>query len=185
MASSSPGRRNFYGLEAAFERAVLFDGLAIFRGSRRADALNFAAAQRWFQNIGGIERAFRRTRADESVQFVDEHNRVLALHQFLHDGLQPLFELPAIFRARDDQRKIERKNSLVREKRRHVAIGNPLRQAFHDRCLSHARLADQNGIILRPAAQDLDGAFEFAISPNERIELAFHRRLRKIAAEFR
>ena len=36
-------RRNFHGLEAAFERTVFFDRLAIFAGSRGTDALNFAA----------------------------------------------------------------------------------------------------------------------------------------------
>src|SRR5271157_3687773 len=33
------------------------------------------------------------------MEFVDEDHGVLRLHQFLHDGLQPLFELPTVFRA--------------------------------------------------------------------------------------
>ena len=40
------GRRvDFHGLEAAFERAIFFDGLAVFAGRGRADALDFAAAR--------------------------------------------------------------------------------------------------------------------------------------------
>ena len=38
------GRADFHGLEAAFERAIFFDGFAIFAGSGGADALNFATA---------------------------------------------------------------------------------------------------------------------------------------------
>ena len=173
------GRRNLDGLEAPLERAVFLHRLAIFARRRRADALNFAAAQRRLQNIRGVERAFRRTRAHQRVQFVDEHDRVLALHQFLHDGLQPLFELPAILRSRHDQRKIERKDALVREERRNIAVGNALRQAFDDRRLAHAWFADQHRIVLRAPAKDLNGALEFAVSSYQRIELAFHRRLRQ------
>ena len=119
------------------------------------------------------------------MQLVDKNDGVLALHQFLHDGLQPLFELPAVFRAGHDQRKVERKNALVREERRHVAVGDALRQPFDDRRLANARLADQHGIVLRAAAQDLDGALELAFAADERVELTLHRRLRQIAAEFR
>ena len=36
-------RRNLHGLEAAFERPVFFDGLAILGRRGRADALDFAA----------------------------------------------------------------------------------------------------------------------------------------------
>ncbi len=36
-------RRNFHGLEAALEGAILFDGLAVFAGRSGADALDLAA----------------------------------------------------------------------------------------------------------------------------------------------
>ncbi len=74
---------------------------------------------------------------------------------------------------------------LVREERRHVAIGNALRQAFHDGRFAHAWFADQHRIILGAAAQDLNGALQLAIPSYQRIELPFHRRLSQIAAEFR
>ena len=119
------------------------------------------------------------------MQFVDEDDGVLALHQFLHDGLEPLLELAAVFGAGDDQGKIERQDALVGQKRRHVAVGNALRQAFDDGRLAHARLADQHGIVFRAAAENLDDAFDFAFAAHQRIELAFERRLRQVAAEFR
>src|ERR1035438_8372932 len=55
------GRWNFYGLKAAFERPIFFDRLAIFGRRGCADALNLAARQSRLQNIGSIERAFRRS----------------------------------------------------------------------------------------------------------------------------
>ena len=171
-------------LEAPLERAILLNRLAVFGRRCRADALNLAPAQRRLQNVGGVERPFRRSRSHQRVQFVDEDDRVLALHQFLHDSLQPFFELPAILRPGHDQRQIERENPLVREERRHVAIRDALRQPFDDRRLAHPRLADQDRIVLRAPAQNLNGALEFAVAPDQRIELSFHGRLRQIAAEF-
>ena len=117
------------------------------------------------------------------MQLVDEDDGVLALHQFLHDGLEALFKLPAVFRAGHDQRKIERKNALVGEERRHIAIGDALRQTFDDGRLADARLADQHGIIFRAAAENLDDALDFLVAADQRIELALESRLRQIAAE--
>ena len=47
--------RNLYRLEATFERAILFNGLAKFCWRRRADALNLAARQRGLQDVRRIE----------------------------------------------------------------------------------------------------------------------------------
>ncbi len=178
------GRAHFHGLEAAFQRAIALHGLAIFARCGGANALNFAAAQRRLQDVGGVQRTFRRTRAHQGVQFVDENDGALALHQFLHDGLQALFKLSAVLGARNDQRKIQRQDALVGQKRRHIAIRDALRQAFDDGRLAHTRFADQYRIVLGAAAEDLNDALHFLVASHERIQLAFQRRLRQIATEF-
>src|SRR6202790_5039829 len=176
---------HFDGLEAAFKGAVFLDGLAIFSGRGGADALNFAARKRGLENVGGVQRAFRGAGAHQRVQFVDEHDGVLAFHQFLHDGFEALFELSAVFCAGDDERKVERKDALVGQEGRDIAIGDALRQTFHDRRLADTRLADQHRIVLRAAAENLNDALDFAFASDQRIEGAFGSRLRKVAAEFR
>ncbi len=179
------GRRNLDGLEAALERAVLLDRLAEFGGRGGADALNFAARKRRLQDVGGVERAFRRTGAHQRVQLIDEDDGVLVLHQLLHDGLEPLFELAAVLGAGDDQRKIERQDALIGQERRHVALGDALRQAFHDGGLAHAGLADQHRIVLGAAAQNLHHALQFVIAADQRVERVVHGGLGEVAAEFR
>ena len=176
-------RRNLDGLEAALQRAVLLDRLAELRRRGCADALNLAARQSGLQDVGGVERTFRRTGAHQRVQLVDEDDGILRLHQFLHDGLEPLFKLAAILRAGHDQRQIEREDALVRQERRHFAVGDALRQAFDDGGLADAGLADQHRIVLGAAAQNLDHALEFAVASNQRIELVVHGRLRQVARE--
>src|SRR6185503_19057002 len=50
-------RRNLHGLEAAFQRAVFFNGLAVLTRRGCADALNFAAGKSRLENVGSIQRA--------------------------------------------------------------------------------------------------------------------------------
>ena len=72
------GRRfDFHRLEAAFERGVLLDVLAVLVQRRRADALQLAAAERGLDDVRGVHRAFGRTGADDGVQLVDEEDDVL------------------------------------------------------------------------------------------------------------
>ena len=66
--------------------------------------------------LRGVHRAFRRTGADDGVQFVNEQNDVFRAADFVHDRLDALLKLAAIFRAGDHQREIERDDALVRAK---------------------------------------------------------------------
>ena len=170
-------------LEAALERAILFDVLPVLGGRRGADAANLAAAQRRLEDVRRVERAFGRSRADQRVQLVDEDDDVRVVGQLLHDRLEALFELTAILGAGDDQRDVEGQNPLVRQEVRHVAVDDLLRQPFHDGRLADARLADQHRVVLRPAAEHLLHALELVLAADERVELVLHRRLGQVAAE--
>ena len=106
-------RRHLDGLEAPFKRSVSLNRFTKFRRRRGADALNLAAGKRRLEDIGRVERPFRRPRPHQGVQFVDEDDGVLRLHQFLHDGLQALLKLAAVFRARHNQGQVEAQDALV------------------------------------------------------------------------
>ena len=87
-------------------------------------------------------------------------------------GLQPLLELAAIFRAGDQRAHVERHQLLVLQRLRHVAIDDAQRQPFGDRRLADAGLADQHRIVLGAPRQHLDGAADFVVAADDRIELA-------------
>ena len=61
------------------------------------------------------------------MQFVHEQNHVLRAADFVHHGLDALFELTAVLGAGDNERNVEREDPLVRQERRNIAIGNALR----------------------------------------------------------
>ena len=155
MVSSTRGLIDQHGLEAAFERGILFDVLAIFVERGGADAVQFAARQHGLEQVAGVHGAFGLARADHGMQFVDEEDdfagRVL---HFLEDGLQALFELAAKLGAGDQARPCRaRRCLLVLQAFGHVAAHDAQRQAFDDRGLAHARLADQHRVVLGAAAK--------------------------------
>ena len=176
-------RIDLHRLEPPLERAVLLDVFPVLGRSRRADAANLAARQRRLQDVGGIERAFRRTRPDQRVQLVDEDDDVRVLGQFFHDRLEAFFELAAILGAGDDERDVERQKALVGQEMRHVAVDDLLGEALDDGGLADARLADEHGVVLRAAAEHLLHALDLEVTADQRIELVLHRRLGQVARE--
>ncbi len=107
----------------------------------------------------------------------------LAGHLLEH-GLQPFLELAAVFRTGDQRAEVEREQLLVLQALRHVAIDDAQRQALGDGGLADAGLADQDGIVLGPARQHLDGAADLLVAADDRIELAVARSLGQVAGIF-
>ena len=127
--------------------------------------------------------AFGGAGADDGVQLVDEQDDLaLRVGDFLEHRLQPLLELAAVLRAGDERAHVERDDPLVAQAFGHVAADDPLRQAFDDRRLADARLADQHRVVLGAARQHLNHAPDLVVAADDRIELALARDVRQVAA---
>ena len=74
MVSSTVGSLTKDRLEAARQRGVLLDVLAVFVERGRADAMQLAARQRGLQQVGGVHRAVGLAGADQRVHLVDEQD---------------------------------------------------------------------------------------------------------------
>ena len=59
------------GLEAALERGILLDVLAVLIERGRAEALELAARERGLQDVGRVDRALGRARANQRVNLVN------------------------------------------------------------------------------------------------------------------
>ncbi len=165
-----------HGLEAPFERRVFLDVFAEFVERRRADALQFAARERRLDDVARVDRAFGRAGADQRVQLVDEQDDLAGrAADLVHDALHALFELAAVLRSRNQPGKVERDDALVAQRLGNVALDDALRQAFGDRGLADARFADERGIVLRAAREDLNDALDLAAAADDRIEFVFAR----------
>ena len=64
----------------------------------------------------------------------------------------------------------------------HVAADDALGEALDDGGLADARLADEHGVVLGPAAQDLDDAADLLVAADDRVELAGARLGGEVAA---
>ena len=100
-------------LEAALERGVALEVLAVLVERGRADRLQLAARERRLEDRGRVDRALGRAGADEVVQLVDEQDDVAALGDLLHHLLEALLELAAVLRAGDERGQVERVDLLV------------------------------------------------------------------------
>jgi hypothetical protein len=117
------------GLEAALERGVLLDVLAVLVERGRADGAQLAAGEHRLQHLGRVDGALRRAGADDRVQLVDEEDDLaLGVLDLGEDGLQPLLELAAVLRAREQRADVERPDALALQPFGDVAGDDPLRE---------------------------------------------------------
>ncbi len=117
------------------------------------------------------------------MQLVDKQDDApFGLDNLLEHGLESLFKFAPVLGAGDQRAQVKRHQLLVAQPRRHVALDDPLRQAFDDRRLADARFADQHRIVLGAAAQDLDHAANLLVAADHGVQLALARLFGQVAA---
>ena len=170
-------------LEAALERAVALQVLAVLVERRRADRLQLAAGERRLEDRGGVDRALGGAGADEIVELVDEQDDVAALGDLLHHLLEALLELAAVLRAGDERGQVERVDLLALQQLGHVGVRDPLGEALDDGRLADAGLADQDRVVLRAPREDLHDPLDLGLAADDGVELALGGELRQVAPE--
>ena len=109
------------------------------------------------------------------MNLIDEQDRVGIVQQLFEHRFQALLEIAAVLGPGQQRAHIQRVDLATRENVGHAAFDDPARESFGDRGLAHAGLADQQRIVLAPAAQRLHHALELALAPDQRIDLARER----------
>ena len=168
------GFANEDGLEAAFESGVFFDMFAILVEGGGADGMKLAAGQHGLEHVGGVHRALGGTGADERVHLVnEEEDLAFGVADFVENGLEPLLELAAVLGPGHQRAQVERDQTLVFQDCGHVAVDDALGQALGDSGLADAGFADEDGVVLGAAAEDLHDAADFLIAADDGIEVTF------------
>ena len=116
------GRLDDDRLEAPFQGPVLLDVLAVLVQRGGPDALDFAAAQGGLQDVGGVDGSLGPAGPDQGVQLVDEEDDVLGPPHFVHDGLDPLLELPAVLCPGHHQGQVQNDDAPLAKQFRHAAV---------------------------------------------------------------
>src|SRR5690606_3573611 len=175
--------RDLVRLEAALVRRVLLEVLAVLVERRRADRLQLAAGEQRLQAVRGVDRALGGTGTHERVDLVDEDDDVAARADLLRDLLEALFEVAAVAGSGDERAEVERVDLLVLQRLGDIALDDRLGEALDDGRLADAGLADEDGVVLRAARQDLHDALDLLLAPDHRVELSVARRLGEVATE--
>src|SRR5260370_5122692 len=97
------------------------------------------------------------------MELVDEEHHLACGANLIEDLLQPLLELAPVLRTGDQGTHVERKHALVHERLGDVTKRDQLRQALSDRSLAAPCFADQGGLVLVPAADDLNPTLALAL----------------------
>ena len=150
MVSSTRGLADEHLLEAALERRVLLDPLAVLVEGGRADHPQLTAGQHRLEHVARVHRGVAaRAGADDGVQLVDEGDDLtLGVLDLLEHGLEPLLELAAVLRAGDHRGEVEREQPPALERVGHVAVDDALRQALDDGGLADAGSPISTGLFL-------------------------------------
>ena len=170
-------------LESALERGVLLDVLAVLVQRRGADGVELATGQHRLQQVRGIHGALRGAGADHGVQLVDEQDDgAVRVGDLLEHRLEAFLELAAVLRAGDQGAKVQGHHPSLPKPIGHVAAHDALGQALGDGRLADPRLADEDRVVLRSAAQDLDDATDLLVAADHRVEHALACRIGQVTA---
>ncbi len=170
-------------LEAALQRSILLEVLAVLVEGRGADRLQLATREEGLQNGCRVDRALGGTGAHERVDLVDEDDDVTSGADLLGDLLQALLEVTAVAGPGDERAEVERVDLLVLQCLGDVVLDDRLREALDDSGLADAGLADEDGVVLGAARQDLHDALDLLLAPDDGVELVLARGLGEVAAE--
>mmetsp|Transcript_5557 Transcript_5557/g.13087 ORF Transcript_5557/g.13087 Transcript_5557/m.13087 type:complete len:226 (-) Transcript_5557:931-1608(-) len=161
-------------LESALQCFVLFNVLAVFIDGGGTDAAQTTTGESGLQKVRSIHRTLRRPSSNNRVHFINEENDFsVTFCNFFQDGLQTLFKLSSHGCTSYKGSKIQTDQAAVFQTIRNITGKNSLRNAFGNSCLSDTWISNQDWIIFGSATQDLNGASDFLVSANDRVQLSF------------
>ena len=95
-------------LEAALQRGVFLDVLAVLGERGGADSAQLAASESGLEHVAGVDGSLCGSGADESVQLVDEEDDLaVGLVDLLENGFEAVFKLAAKLCAGEHRAQIQ------------------------------------------------------------------------------
>mmetsp|Transcript_22789 Transcript_22789/g.40341 ORF Transcript_22789/g.40341 Transcript_22789/m.40341 type:complete len:530 (+) Transcript_22789:864-2453(+) len=172
-------------LEPPLESCVFLHVLSIFVEGCGSDAPELTSGEHRFQQVARVHSGVPSLAcSNDRVDLVDEEDDCPVFFHLVDHSLEPLFELTTVLGASDQLAKIQGVYLPSHQCGGHVAVRNALGQTFDNSSLTHTRLSDEDGVVLSPSRENLDGSADLLVSSYNRIELAVYRGLREVARVF-
>ena len=129
--------------------------------------MQLTPCQGGLQHIASVHCALALACAHHGVQLVDEDNRLaFVFGQIFQHRFQALFKFTTEFGTRQQCSHVQTQHAFAQQSVWHFARHNALRQAFHNRGFTHARLTNQHRVVFGAALQHLNGAANFIVTAN-------------------
>ena len=165
------GLSHRYRLKAPLQGRILLNIFAVFGKGGGADYLNLPPGQGRFQDIRSIHGTFCVTRPNQIMDFINYKNNISAFLDFPDQALHTAFELPTELCTGNQCCQIQQKYFFLPKLVGNLSGCDSLSQSFRNSSLAHTRFANQAGVILLSAVQDLDHTFRFHIPADHLIQL--------------
>ncbi len=173
LALGQRGLDNVDLLKAPRQGAILLEMILVFLVGRGADAAQLARSQHGLQDVRGVHGpAAGRARADNGVDLVDAQDGAGNGLEFGDDALEPGLEITPVFGPGQKAAHVQGEDTGLDELLRDLAARDPQGQALGHGRLAHAGVADKNRVVLFAPGQNLQGALEFFLAPDQGIDLA-------------
>ena len=171
-------------LETAFQCAVFFDMLAIFRECCRADNLQFTSRKRGLEDIRRVHRTVRvAARTHEIMHFVNEQHNVARVLNLIDKRLNTALKLSAELSSRDKRGEVKQVQFLALKSERNIAARQFQCDTLRDCSFADARFTDKARIVFRSAGKYLQNAVYFLFTSDNRIYFSLFRLTSKVCAE--
>ena len=170
-------------LESPVKSPVLLNNLGELVHSRGSDALELAAGQGRFQDIGRIQASLRATGSDNSVELVNKQDYVGIRARFLDYRFEALLEIPTVFRSGDNQGYIQGNQAFLGQGRGYASTGYPQCDPFDYRGLSYSGLADKHRVVLLAPPKDLYDTGNLGLPADNGVQFSFGGGLREVKAK--
>mmetsp|Transcript_19184 Transcript_19184/g.48770 ORF Transcript_19184/g.48770 Transcript_19184/m.48770 type:complete len:300 (-) Transcript_19184:467-1366(-) len=175
---------DIHRLEAALQRGVALNVLAVLVDRGRAHHLELAAREGGLDEVGDVQPAATAAAAPhgpsahQGVHLVNHEHHVARLPDLTDHLGHTVLKLAALLGARNDEAHVQLQDALVVQEggqRRAVRVApvhDGVSQALRDGGLAHTRLAQQDGVVLGAARQDLRHARHLALAANHGVDVA-------------
>ena len=160
-------------LEAAFQRSVFFNMLAVFVKSSCTDDLHLTAGQSRFQNISSVHAAFCVARTHQRVYFIDKENDIAAAFDVLQQTFHTALELSAELSACHQRSQIQQEQFFAQQHRRNFPCCQTQSDTFCNGGFTDARFTDEARVVFAAAVEDLHHALDLTFTADDIIDTTF------------
>ena len=116
------------------------------------------------------------------MNLVNEQDSFFLAFQLFHDRFQAFLEITAIACAGEQSAHIQRIDHGIVQNGRRFTVDNTLGETFRDGSFTNAGVTHQKRVVLATTAQNLNGALNFKLATDQRIDFAFARLLIEVHA---